>query len=308
MDTPNLPEQTQVVVVGAGPTGLALACSLMARGVDVVAVDRAAEGAHTSRAAVVHARTLEVLDEIDVSPELVRLGVIVPHFVIRDRDSTLFTVPFERLPTRYPYTLMVPQDVTERVLADRLGTWTGRCPAERSTCSSPRPDSSSSPRCPTTGTASWRPRTRRPNTPRSPTYRPSSTPAAPRGAARPSGTSCGAPASRSTTAWPTPTGTAGCSWRATPPHVHSPAGGQGMNTGIQDAARRDPRRRAHLFRPRRRAGRLRSRPQAGRPGRDHHDTPAHPGRPRPATRWCGPCATSDSARPDTSRRSSGRSR
>jgi 2-polyprenyl-6-methoxyphenol hydroxylase-like FAD-dependent oxidoreductase len=91
-------------------------------------------------------------------------------------------------------------------------------------------------------------------------------------------------------------------------HVHSPAGGQGMNTGIQDAARRDPRRRAHLFRPRRRAGRLRSRPQAGRPGRDHHDTPAHPGRPRPATRWCGPCATSDSARPDTSRRSGGRSR
>ena len=76
----------------------------------------------------------------------------------------------------------------------------------------------------------------------------------------------------------------------------------------RDDVRRDPRRRAHLFRPRRRAGRLRSRPQAGRPGRDHHDTPAHPGRPRPATRWCGPCATSDSARPDTSRRSGGRSR
>jgi 2-polyprenyl-6-methoxyphenol hydroxylase-like FAD-dependent oxidoreductase len=115
-----LPDQTQVVVVGAGPTGLAAACALATRGVEVVVLDRLAEGGNTSRAAVVHARTLEVLDEVDVSRELVRRGVVVPHFVIRDRDSALFTVPFEQLPTRYPYTLMVPQDVTERVLADRL--------------------------------------------------------------------------------------------------------------------------------------------------------------------------------------------
>jgi len=115
-----LPERADVVIVGAGPTGLAAACALRARGVDVVALDRAAAGTNTSRAAVVHARTLEVLDEIDVSGELVDRGVIVPHFTIRDRDRTLFTVPFEGLPTRYPYTLMVPQDVTEGVLADRL--------------------------------------------------------------------------------------------------------------------------------------------------------------------------------------------
>ena len=37
-----------------------------------------------------------------------------------------------------------------------------------------------------------------------------------------SGTSCGAPGSRSTTAWPTPTGTAGCSWRVTPPTSTAP--------------------------------------------------------------------------------------
>jgi 2-polyprenyl-6-methoxyphenol hydroxylase-like FAD-dependent oxidoreductase len=114
MNATKLPVQTQVAVVGAGPAGLALACSLTARGVDVVTLDRAAEGANTSRAAVVHARTLEVLDDIDASQELVRRGLVVPHFVIRDRDAALFTVPFAGLPTRYPYTLMVPQDVTER--------------------------------------------------------------------------------------------------------------------------------------------------------------------------------------------------
>ena len=56
-----LPARTDVVVVGAGPTGLALACGLAARGVEPLVLDRVAQGANTSRAAVVHARTLELL-------------------------------------------------------------------------------------------------------------------------------------------------------------------------------------------------------------------------------------------------------
>lgn len=116
-----LPDRTDVVIVGSGPTGLSLACALAARGMAFVVLDRAAAGGNTSRAAVVHARTLEVLEEVGASRELVRRGVVVPHFTIRDRDRTLLTVPFEDLPTAYPYTLMVPQNITEDVLADRLG-------------------------------------------------------------------------------------------------------------------------------------------------------------------------------------------
>ena len=59
--TINLPQRTEVAIVGAGPTGLALAVTLASAGVDFVVLDRLAEGANTSRAAVVHARTLEVL-------------------------------------------------------------------------------------------------------------------------------------------------------------------------------------------------------------------------------------------------------
>jgi 2-polyprenyl-6-methoxyphenol hydroxylase-like FAD-dependent oxidoreductase len=69
---------------------------------------------------VVHARTMEVLDEIGVSDELCRRGVIVPRFTVRDRDRVLLEVPFDGLPTRYPYTLMIPQNITEQVLAERL--------------------------------------------------------------------------------------------------------------------------------------------------------------------------------------------
>ncbi|NUR91750.1 MAG: NAD(P)-binding protein, partial [Nonomuraea sp.] len=111
---------TDVLIVGAGPAGLALAASLARQGVDAVVVDRVATGANTSRAAVVHARTLEVLRTIDASEELVSRGVKVPRFTVRDRGRVLLTVDFDQLPTDFPYTLMVPQDVTEQVLLDRL--------------------------------------------------------------------------------------------------------------------------------------------------------------------------------------------
>jgi 2-polyprenyl-6-methoxyphenol hydroxylase-like FAD-dependent oxidoreductase len=115
-----VPRSTDVLIIGAGPVGLTLAAALQARGVDVVLVDKAPEGANTSRAAVIHARTLEALRGIDVSDELVRRGTIVPRFTMRDRDRALLTIDFDGLPGRHPYTLMLPQDITEAVLARRL--------------------------------------------------------------------------------------------------------------------------------------------------------------------------------------------
>src|SRR4051812_27307771 len=65
-----LPSSTDVLIVGAGPVGLTTATVLAARGLDVTVVDRQAEGANTSRAAVVHAHTLEVLDTIGAAEPL----------------------------------------------------------------------------------------------------------------------------------------------------------------------------------------------------------------------------------------------
>jgi 2-polyprenyl-6-methoxyphenol hydroxylase-like FAD-dependent oxidoreductase len=115
-----LPTTTDVLVVGAGPVGLATATTLAGQGVDVTIVDRLPLGENTSRAAVVHARTLEVLDTIGAAEPLVARGLPVSRFTIRDRDRVLVPVRFDELPTRYPYALMVPQSTTEAVLLDRL--------------------------------------------------------------------------------------------------------------------------------------------------------------------------------------------
>jgi 2-polyprenyl-6-methoxyphenol hydroxylase-like FAD-dependent oxidoreductase len=109
-----------VVIVGAGPTGLALAAELRRLGVDPVIVDRQAAGANTSRAAVVHARTLEVLEPLGVTDALIAQGIKVPIFRVRDRDRALVTIDFSGIPSVYDFTLMCPQDRTERILLHRL--------------------------------------------------------------------------------------------------------------------------------------------------------------------------------------------
>ena len=68
------PLDTEVLIVGAGPTGLVLALWLTRLGVRVRIIDKTAEPVTTSRALAVQARTLELYGQIDLAKEIVERG------------------------------------------------------------------------------------------------------------------------------------------------------------------------------------------------------------------------------------------
>lgn len=106
---------TDVAVIGAGPTGLMLACELALAGVGVRVLERRTEEPNITRAFAVHARTMELLDARGLADDLLPKGVPVREIT----PAPGATLRFAELDTRYPMILIAPQSGTERVLAAR---------------------------------------------------------------------------------------------------------------------------------------------------------------------------------------------
>ncbi len=118
--TATLPLRTDVLIVGAGPAGLALAASLRQLGVDHVLIDRNAGVQPGSKAAFVQPSALEYLERIGVSERLVKAGVRASAFRLHDRTQVLLRAAYDQLDTPYPYLLLVSQQTTEEHLFARL--------------------------------------------------------------------------------------------------------------------------------------------------------------------------------------------
>ena len=114
---------TDVLIVGAGPTGLVLALWLARMGVRVRIIDKTAEPGTTSRALAVQARTLELYNQIGLADAVVERGRKVPaanFWVSGKKVGRLALADFGAGLSPFPYVLVFPQDEHERLLIDRL--------------------------------------------------------------------------------------------------------------------------------------------------------------------------------------------
>ena len=108
--------ETDVVVVGAGPTGLLLAGDLAEAGVRVTMLERRTHGSAMTRAFAVHGRTMEELEIRGLAGELAATGTTITGLRLFDRVALDLT----RLPGDFASLLITPQTQTEQVLARRL--------------------------------------------------------------------------------------------------------------------------------------------------------------------------------------------
>src|SRR5215469_9941906 len=116
-------KKSDVLIVGAGPTGLVLALWLTKLGVKVRVIDKTAEAGTTSRALAVQARTLELYRQLDLADTVVACGHKVPAVNLWVRGEPKAHLSFETIGsdlTPYSFLQIFPQDEHERLLIARL--------------------------------------------------------------------------------------------------------------------------------------------------------------------------------------------
>jgi 2-polyprenyl-6-methoxyphenol hydroxylase-like FAD-dependent oxidoreductase len=115
---------TDVLIVGAGPTGLMLANQLARRGIGPMIVDRHSGPAQQSRAMAVQARTLEIYAKMGIAERAVALGAVGGAANMWANGRLTARIPvgdIGRSLSPFPFVLMLGQDDNERIMGDRLG-------------------------------------------------------------------------------------------------------------------------------------------------------------------------------------------
>jgi 2-polyprenyl-6-methoxyphenol hydroxylase-like FAD-dependent oxidoreductase len=119
MQTPS----TEVLIVGAGPTGLTMACELLRRGVPCRILEKAATPATTSRAIGLQARSLELFANMGIVDSALAQGIPGIRVNAYSDDHLAFRLDFRFLANEsipYPYGTLLPQNLTEQILLDLL--------------------------------------------------------------------------------------------------------------------------------------------------------------------------------------------
>lgn len=118
----SMPETADVVIIGAGPTGLALACELARRHVNFLVLDVNPAATAQSRALMLHSRTLEIFADLGLVEASIVSGHIIRGTHLHSSGKLTMDLKMTSLQTQYPFILALEQKQTEKILANRLST------------------------------------------------------------------------------------------------------------------------------------------------------------------------------------------
>lgn len=116
---------TEVLIIGAGPTGLSLACQFVRYGVDFVILEKKEGVTPYSKAIGVHARTLEIYEQLDLAQSAIEQGTIAGKGRLLVDGEVRGELDFSQIGkglSRYPFVLLLEQSKNEKLLYEYLQT------------------------------------------------------------------------------------------------------------------------------------------------------------------------------------------
>jgi 2-polyprenyl-6-methoxyphenol hydroxylase-like FAD-dependent oxidoreductase len=119
----NIASNIDILIVGAGPTGLMMACQLAIHNISFRIIDKTEDHTTQSRALVIQARSVEILDQMEIADKAIRQGKIAKAIGAFFNGRKAFRVTVNNMGTgltKFPHLLMLEQSHTESILTEFL--------------------------------------------------------------------------------------------------------------------------------------------------------------------------------------------
>ena len=116
-------KENQVLIVGAGPAGLMMACQLAIQGIRLRIIDKKEQPTTHSGALIIQARSIEIFEQMGIAHKFISEGIIANHINILFNGKQLHKLSIKNIGSglsKFPYLLMVKQAKTEQILTDFL--------------------------------------------------------------------------------------------------------------------------------------------------------------------------------------------
>ncbi len=113
-------ERSQVLIVGAGPVGLFLACLLGQQGIETRVLEKRAEDTNWSRAIGITPASLKLFAQADLLDPFMKAGLQIQEARVHSGREELGRLQFWQLPGAFPFILSHPQNLTQTHLEDRV--------------------------------------------------------------------------------------------------------------------------------------------------------------------------------------------